>query len=402
MNNSSQNLKVPDKAKPIALLFIDIFSFYIALVITVILRFGFTKELLLNHIIVFSFLFFFWFLVFYAFQLYDSQKSSIVYYQNYFLALLVNLFLGVLIFYLFGSYFQITPKRVFVLFSIFFLIINFTFRKRIGFTTEKKNVVFVTDAKSLIPEGDIYVVKFQDKKFLSIIEKLLLQGKEVISVSDYNELFFQKISLSEIEKEIFSLKPEINTGLDLIKRIFDLCVAILILIVSLPFWPIIICGIKLSSKGSVFYLDKRIGFQGKVFTLYKFRTLHEKKSETYDDFLADKQKRLFLFGKILRKLHLDELPQLINVIKGDLSLVGPRPDSEHYNRTFKVSIPFYNLRLIVKPGITGWAQIKGSYGDSVEEAKERLEYDLYYIKHRNPVFDLLILLKTIAVIFRGR
>lgn len=389
------------RARSLNLFIIDFLSFYFALILSLLVRFGFNQQIFLAHLVSFTILFLLWFLVFYAFQLYESQDPGLIYYQNYFLAVMANIAIGVLLFYLLGPYFKVTPKRFFALFIAFFLMINLIFRRRFGFLPEKKKIVFLNN-DSEAPEADLYVLSFQNKGFLPLAEKLLLQGKEVLSVTDYNELFFQKISLAELEKEIFFFKVEKKGNLDLVKRIFDFFLAVFIIILSLPLWPIVILGIKLSSKGPIFYLDQRIGFQERYFFLYKFRTMHKESLVSQTDFRKEKEARVFFFGKILRKFHLDELPQVINIIRGDLSLVGPRPDSAKYYQILKEKIPFYRLRTIVKPGITGWAQIKSVYGDSVEEAKDRLAYDLYYIKHRNLIFDLLILLKTLSIVFRGK
>jgi lipopolysaccharide/colanic/teichoic acid biosynthesis glycosyltransferase len=391
------------RARSLVLFLIDLFSFYLAFVLSFIFRFGFNKDNFYVHLFSFSFLFLFWFLVFYAFQLYENYRSTLEYYQNYFLALVLNIVLSIILFYIFAPYFQITPKRLLFLFFIFFSIFNLSLRKKYGFQEESKKFLFIDEKTKELDLSiyDIFIVP-EDKKHAPLVKDLLLKNKEILSKSEYYEIYYQKLPLEEIEKIIFDLKSESKTSFDLLKRFLDIFLAITVVIITLPLWPIIILGIKLSSKGPIFYLDRRIGFQEKPFILYKFRTMHQKEVSFEKDFTQEKKARLFLFGKILRKTHLDELPQLINVIKGDVSLVGPRPDSEKYYYVLKKEIPYYELRTIVKPGITGWAQIKKIYGDSVEEAKERLAYDLYYIKHRSPILDLLIILKTISILFGGK
>lgn len=183
-----------------------------------------------------------------------------------------------------------------------------------------------------------------------------------------------------------------------IKNIAERIIALTGLILLSPLLLIIAGLIKIDSPGPIFYVQERVGLNGKVFRLIKFRSMI-KDAEKYTGpvFAQENDPRITRVGKILRRFRLDELPQLINVLKGEMSLIGPRPERPYFVEKMKEVIPYYDLRHTVKPGITGWAQVNYKYGDSIEDGKRKLEYDLYYIRHQSLLLDLLILLLTIRV-----
>ena len=161
--------------------------------------------------------------------------------------------------------------------------------------------------------------------------------------------------------------------------------------------------IKLDSRGPVLFKQKRVGEGEKVFTVYKFRTMIEgAEKATGPVWSQSGDSRITKFGSLLRKTRLDELPQLFNVLRGNMSFIGPRPERPFFVETLKKQIPYYSERHCVKPGITGWAQVRYEYGDSIEDAIEKLRYDLYYIKYQSISLDLLIILDTVKVILFGR
>lgn len=187
-----------------------------------------------------------------------------------------------------------------------------------------------------------------------------------------------------------------------VKKIFDKSLAIIGLIVLFPFICVIAFFIKIDSRGSIFYRQKRVGFNGVIFDLIKFRSM-KKDAEMNGAVWAQKNdRRITRFGRITRFLRIDELPQLWNVIKGELSLVGPRPERPEFVDSLIQRIPYYSLRHSVKPGITGWAQINYPYGASKEDALEKLQYDLYYIKNLTFLLDLYIMLRTIRTVLFGK
>ncbi len=188
-----------------------------------------------------------------------------------------------------------------------------------------------------------------------------------------------------------------------IKRIVDVSVALIILVGFIPIWILVTIIIKLESHGPVLFRQKRVGKDGKHFTIYKFRSMVQNaERETGPVWAGAKDPRVTLFGKIIRKLRIDEIPQFFNVLMNDMSLIGPRPERPFFVEKLKRKIPLYTRRLRMKPGITGWAQIKGGYDTTIENVKKKLEYDLFYIENVSLRMDLKILLNTFYVMLRGK
>jgi sugar transferase (PEP-CTERM system associated) len=187
------------------------------------------------------------------------------------------------------------------------------------------------------------------------------------------------------------------------KRLAAIFVSALGLLLCLPLIPLVAVATKLSSRGPILYRQRRIGRQGVVFSCYKFRTMRQDaEADTGATWAADNDPRITLVGKFLRSSRLDEIPQLWNVLKGDMNFVGPRPERPEFVEWLKREIPHYNVRHIVRPGITGWAQVRYKYGSSIEDSQEKLRYDLFYVKNISPGFDLLIFFYTIKIILLGR
>ena len=182
-----------------------------------------------------------------------------------------------------------------------------------------------------------------------------------------------------------------------VKRLLDLGLAFALLIVTAPVLPLIALGVKISSKGPALYIQERVGRSGQIFRLFKFRTMSVG-ADTAGLWTLKNDPRVFPFGRLLRLTRLDELPQLVNVLKGDMSFVGPRPESLLLVDLYRREIPYYKLRSAVRPGITGWAQINYPYGSSVKDAVEKLKYDLHYIQHLSLLFDIQIVLRTIRTV----
>ena len=182
-----------------------------------------------------------------------------------------------------------------------------------------------------------------------------------------------------------------------LKRLLDLGLAFALLLITSPLLPFIALGVKLSSKGPALYIQGRIGLNGRTFRLLKFRTMSVG-ADAAGPWTMKNDPRVFPFGRLLRVTRLDELPQLINVLKGDMSFVGPRPESIVLVNLYNSEIPYYNLRSAVRPGLTGWAQVNYPYGSSVEDAVEKLKYDLHYIQHLSLLFDVQIVLRTFRTV----
>ena len=194
--------------------------------------------------------------------------------------------------------------------------------------------------------------------------------------------------------------PRITRAL---KRVMDVAMAVPASALTLALTPLLAILMKLESPGSVFYRQERVGENGRVFVLTKFRTMREDaERDSGPVWTCANDPRITRLGRFLRKIRLDELPQFFNVLKGEMSLVGPRPERPTFVADLQEQIPFYPYRHTVKPGITGWAQVRYQYGASVEDAREKLQYDLYYIKNMSIFLDLLILIQTIQVVMLGR
>ena len=187
-----------------------------------------------------------------------------------------------------------------------------------------------------------------------------------------------------------------------LKRIMDVTVSLLVLIFGSPLFLFIILGIKLTSRGPIFFRQERIGQHDQPFYIYKFRTMYENAEDNGPQLSCDNDPRVTPFGRFLRKYRLDELPQFINVLKGDMSLVGPRPEREYYIDKITDVAPHYKHLLRVKPGITSWGQVKFGYAENVDEMVERLKFDILYIENMSLAMDLKILFYTIYIIFEGR
>ena len=201
---------------------------------------------------------------------------------------------------------------------------------------------------------------------------------------------------------IFSSGFKKSRLLLLTKRFLDIVASLVLLIVSLPASVATAIAIKLDSKGPVIFSQERAGEREKVFRIYKFRSMYTDAEKHGPKWASDNDDRVTRVGRIIRKLRIDEIPQLYNILKGDMSFVGPRPERPYFVEQLKKQIPFYSERFWVKPGLTGWAQINYSYGASVEDALEKLQYDLYYIKHLSITLDIAIILQTIKVVLVGR
>jgi exopolysaccharide biosynthesis polyprenyl glycosylphosphotransferase len=188
-----------------------------------------------------------------------------------------------------------------------------------------------------------------------------------------------------------------------IKRCLDVTFALLLILLAAPLLPLIAIAIKLESAGPVLFRQVRVGLHGKTFVIYKFRSMRQDAElESGPAWAGESDPRVTVLGRLLRAFRLDELPQAFNVLKGDMSMVGPRPERPCFVNVLAQEIPFYNLRHYLKPGITGWAQVMFQYGASVQDSYEKLQYDFYYAKHKSLRCDAEILLRTIVVVLLGR
>ncbi|MCR4292670.1 MAG: sugar transferase [Candidatus Kuenenia sp.] len=230
-------------------------------------------------------------------------------------------------------------------------------------------------------------------------------GVDVIDMPTMYEQLTGKIPFKHINDmwmlHVVISKPKLYGKF--IKPVSETIISLLLFIILMPVMAITAVLIKTTSRGSIFYTQERMGKDAGRFTIIKLRTMvADAESQTGAVYAADNDHRITKAGRLLRKWRLDEVPQLLNVIKGDMSLVGPRPEREIFIKEFEKNIPFYSQRLAVKPGLSGWAQVKYPYASTIEQTEEKLQYDLYYIKNMSFLLDSVVLLKTVRVMLFGK
>jgi sugar transferase (PEP-CTERM system associated) len=255
---------------------------------------------------------------------------------------------------------------------------------------------------------DRIVVAMEERRGKLPVDLLLSLKNRGVKVQDGNDVYESitgKVPIESIRLSwlLFSPGSHASRLFLIYKRFASVVISIVGLLLSLPLVPFVILAIKLSSPGRILYWQNRVGRDHRVFRCYKFRTMRsDAEADTGPTWAEDGDPRVTPVGRLLRKTRIDEIPQLLNVLKGDMSLVGPRPERPEFVAALDEKIPYYHLRHSVRPGITGWAQILYKYGSSIEDAKEKLRYDLYYIKNSSVGLDLLIIINTIKIVLLGR
>ena len=234
---------------------------------------------------------------------------------------------------------------------------------------------------------------------------LKIRGVAIEDASTLYERITGKIAVDDLRPSWLIFSPGFETSRWTLrtKRVFEVILSLFGLILSFPVMLVTAILIKLDSKGSVFFSQERVGKDGKIIRIFKFRSmLTDAEQKTGPIWAVENDPRITRVGRIIRKLRLDELPQLINVLRGDMSLVGPRPERPHFVTQLARRIPYYSQRHQVHPGVTGWAQVRYQYGASVEDTIEKLQYDLYYIKNISIWLDLAILFQTLRIVLKGK
>ena len=409
---------------------------YGALILTLIFRYGpnYFGESFYAHLKPFSLIFVIWVVTFYLADLYKEKRLRInlATVQVFILTIIINIVISVILFYLFPSFFKLTPKTNLTIFSLIFGILDLGWRiilvkiyissglkdrlliigdspiinevinylknnPQIGYDVTAKNDINHIIARDKINTIIIQAHLKKDPEIIKIIYQLLSSKIAVMDFATFYEMIFQKVPLEELEKSWFIEKITTRRHLyDAIKKIIDIGLSLFLLIILLPLILIIAILTKLSARqGPVIYKQERVGAKNKFFTLYKFGTMRVDQGPLWT---LKNDKRLTLLGRFLRYTHLDEIPQLYNILKGDISFIGPRAERRELAELYK-QLPYYEIRHIIKPGLTGWAQLNYKPSASLEEAREKLQYDIYYIKNRSLILDVLILIKTIRLLF---
>ncbi|MGL4987953.1 MAG: exopolysaccharide biosynthesis polyprenyl glycosylphosphotransferase [Cetobacterium sp.] len=248
-------------------------------------------------------------------------------------------------------------------------------------------------------------IKLTEKEIEKIL-KIKLKNTHVMGYLDYMLDIEKKIEVSQISEEwlldAYGFEILRSKFQNKLKRIFDIGMSILILLLTFPIMIIAAVIVKIESPGAVIYSQARVGENEEEFLVYKFRSMRQDAEKDGAKWAQKNDPRVTKFGNFMRKTRIDELPQLLNVIRGDMSFIGPRPERMVFIKELEKQIPYYGLRHMIKPGLTGWAQVMYPYGATVEDAKNKLEYDLYYIKCYSLYLDITILFKTLKTVIFGK
>lgn len=404
----------------------DFFLLYFSLFLTLCLRYFSLppKEIWGLHIFPFFVIYLFWVLIFYMAGFYDTEKRPFFSLDEIFRVLIINGLIAILIFYLIPSL-GITPKTNLVINVFIASFLIWSWRKifisllvkaskiRVSFLGDFKEredlmkVLFGYEIVDDLSLANIIIVSERTKrnpKTVDSLYQMLLAGKTVVDFDKFYESLTGKIPVSTIDQAWFLENlVEINKQtFEKFKRGLDIIFSLLFFIPFFLIYPFVALAIKMSSPGPVFYKQKRLGKNGKVFDLVKFRSMIDNSEPEGGGWTkpGEKDSRVTLVGNVLRKTRIDELPQIWNVLRGDLSFIGPRPERPEFVKELVKEVPYYSTRHIVKPGLTGWGQI--NFADaSAKDALEKLQYDLYYIKNRSLILDLVIALKTIMLVLQS-
>ena len=385
------------------------------------------------HLIPFSSIFVMWIILLYAFGLYEAKnlRNTIEFGVLFVIAIMIGMIGAIVLFYLI-PYFHISPKTNLVIFSGIVIILGLLWRfifnistkgytqkllvigssariqEILSFITTNTHIGYIPvhipspneetikEAFATHPDYIVYDPELfeHEKPFSLLSQKLVTSQSSSYHTNEFYELLLKKIPL--LQTSFTSRHTSFYTS---IRPLLEKIAALILFIILLPLLILIYLLVALTSRGGGIYSQERIGKYEKPFAIYKFRTMVHDAEKQGPQFATQKDPRITPIGRFLRFTHLDELPQLINVVKGDISFVGPRPERPHFVDELQKQIPLYSIRHSVQPGITGWAQVQYRYGANKEDAEEKLRFDLYYVKHQSFFLDLIILTKTIKMLF---
>lgn len=428
------------RVKSFLLILGDLGILFLSLWLTVaIFRGSFDSHFFIRHLYPFSIVFIFWMTMYFIEGLYslrtfspEGMSVSLIRTQ------LINSVITFVYFYLF-PYAGISPKtNVFILAFISAILIFFSRKlffalfsykglklktvaignekliQEVEDTLQKKpylgfEIVGKSDSTNIHIHDKVDLVavdrnQYQDREFLKTLIDGLNRGMNIIEMTRFSEIVTGKIPVSALNESWFveNCGMQNDQGYKAVKVLIDKVVALIIFAVILPIYAILIPLLLIFSGRPIFYSQIRTGFRNRPFRIYKLRTMTVNAEKSGAQWATPKDVRVTPIGKFLRTTRLDELPQLWNILNGTMSLVGPRPERpEMIKDKLEKNIPFYNFRHLVKPGVTGWAQVNFRYGYSEEDSMEKLQYDLYYVKNKSVWMDIKIILKTIKTVITG-
>lgn len=434
-----------NRAKTILLILIDTLLLILSLTTVVALRNMGAPPLayLLVHYKLFSYVFPFWILMYfieglYTLKTYNPAKLPVSLLRS----TTISFIISIIVIYLYPGKLQgLTPKTNLILVAMLSLPLLYSWRKFFFnfFSGDKRlRSTFIAGSKEtielvqeeikkkphlgykivatsslntkdvVIPHGtELIAIErnlMRESELYKSIFGLLGSGVEVMDLAKFAEQVSGKIPIQSVDESWFIefCGHQDSRSYDVIKNMIDRSIAILLLIFLLPLAIILIPLIYLMHGKPLFFKQIRTGLNNMPFTLYKLRTMVIDAEKNGAQWARPGDSRITSLGKILRKTRIDELPQLINIIKGEMSLVGPRPERpEIIEKELVPNIPYYNLRHLVKPGVTGWAQVTFRYGFSREDSKEKLQFDLYYVKNKSLWLDLITIIKTVKTVLTG-
>lgn len=416
----------------------DVILFYASLYLAILIRYpdSYNNINWQAHFTPFSFLFAVWILVFFIYGLFDI--SSLRRYSGLVIKLtgatLINLLAAIIYFY-FQPNLILTPRRFllidiavsFLLISAWHLLAKYFLKNRFyenlylfSFDTELNDLEREIKHHSYLGykvlghlnPGQLSLQSIHNNASIvlpdnlhsrpEVLQQFYTLRKNGVAFYNYRSFYenlLRRVYLAEINELWFleNINYKEKRFYNFVKRFLDIIFGFLGTLIFLITLPLIALFIKLSSKGPILFIQQRVGKNGKIFKVYKYRTM--KTDTAANTWTSINDPRVTFVGKFLRKSRIDEWPQFVNLLIGNMSLVGPRPEQPNIVEDLRKIIPFYDERHLVKPGITGWAQINNIYAGSEEETKLKLQFDLYYVKHKSVFFDLEIILKTIYYIF---
>ncbi|EKD43649.1 MAG: glycosyl transferase [uncultured bacterium] len=429
------------RLKQLTILLGDLVALYLGLYLAIYLRYFTTPNTnqIAGFLQPFTLLFLLATIIIFISGLYDLRKTknNRVLFQKILYSAFIWTLLGIIFFYIAPNN-NISPKTILVLTTItgFGLIAmwRFFYNRFVALNILKTKIAFVGSSKETqqirellknspqigyevvenLENADLIVLDFNYQKNEILTQELyrkIFQQTSIVELADFYEIIYGRLPPFTFSESWFLTKFQEQSKkiYDRFRLLTDYASALIMAVFFIITYPIIAILIKLNSRGPILFKQARVGRNGKIFFIYKYRTMKALHSDGSAEtkgaqYATVKDSRITAVGKFLRATRLDEIPQFINILKNEMALIGPRPERPEFVEQLTTMMPFYTLRHLVKPGLTGWAQLQRSYYGTLDENLSKLEYDLFYIKNRGPLLDLAIVLKTINVVLgmKGR